>query len=417
MQLTGRSIDMKKVDFPPGGGWTRGMAFPVGKGSRSLSAENTVPGRRRNQKGFTLLILALSATVMLGMVGLSVDMGRMFIVRNELQTFADASALAAVRQMDGSLSGLQVAHTTATAGPLGSSLPNGWMFDSTQISQVTDTYATSYSGTYDSYTKASAGSNNSYRFVKVVASASVPLYFLPAIPGLPYTQALSGFAVAGQQATTATFSNGGLIPFSPDAHTPTDTKNFGLTPGVQYTLKWGNGNTTTCAGDAGFNPGNAPSAHGFVDLGQGNGNSNLRSVIEFGGYPNSSSTPDHVSVGDTLGTVPGNRGSSIFSATSDRSAQDPDQTSTTWAQYKAAGTGNGRRIVTGAINDPSLAAGNGSNRTITVIGFGNFLLDPAATISGSSGPMCATYIGPASLMGWSSGGGSGTSVYSVMLYQ
>ncbi len=362
-------------------------------------------------------MLALSATVLLGMVGLSVDMGRMFIVRNELQTFADASALAAVRQMDGSLSGLQVAHTTATAGPLGNSLPNGWMFDTNKISSVTDTYATSYSGMYNSYVTASAGSTNSYRFIKVVASASVPLYFLPAIPGLPSTQPLSGSAVAGQQATTATFSSGGLIPFSPDAHTATDTKNFGLTPGVKYTLKWGNGNTTTCAGDAGFNPGNAPSAHGFVDLGQGNGNSSLRGVIEFGGYPNSSSTPDHVSVGDTLGGVPGNRGASIFSATSNRSAQDPDQTSNNWAEYKAAGTGNGRRIVSAAINDPTLAAGNGNNRTVTVIGFGNFLLDTSNTINGSSGPLCATYIGPASLMGWSSGGSSGTSVYKIMLYQ
>jgi len=233
---------------------------------------------------------------------------------------------------------------------------------------------------------------------------------------------VSASAIAGQQQQPLV-NNGGLIPFSPDAHSPADTKHFGLIPGQQYTLKWGNGNTTTCAGDLGFNPGNVPDKHGFIDLGQGNGTSTLRKAIVFGGWPNALSIPSEVDSGDVLNDVTGNRGSSIFDALAERSAQDPDQTSLTWVQYQAAQTtnsvnrGNNRRIVTAAVNNPALATSQGANGTVTLIGFGNFLLDPASTISGSSGPICATYIGLANLSGDGSGGSDGTKFYSVALFK
>ncbi len=158
--------------------------------------------------------------------------------------------------------------------------------------------------------------------MNLAVTANVPLYFLVLIPGVGTQQTVSASAMGGEMALSQV-SQGGLAPFSPDAHNPSDTTNFGFVPGQEYTLKWGNGNTTTCAGDAGFNPGNAPDAHGFVDLGQGNGTSNLRKAIIYGGYPNSLSVPAVVDSGDTLGDVPGNRGSSIFSAMAERSDQDP----------------------------------------------------------------------------------------------
>jgi Flp pilus assembly protein TadG len=163
----------------------------------------TVVRRKRSQSGFSLFMLAASATVMLGMVGLSVDLGRMFIVKNELQAFTDASALAAVRQMDGTRTGLQLAHNTATAGPLGSSRPNGWMFDTNPVSQITDVYAQAFTGSYDDYGTASSAGANNYRFIKVTVQATVPLYFLPVVSGLPQQQQVQALAIAGQQAQAA----------------------------------------------------------------------------------------------------------------------------------------------------------------------------------------------------------------------
>src|SRR5579871_5010193 len=139
--------------------------------------------------------------------------------------------------------------------------------------------------------------------------------------------------------------------------------------------------------------------------------------MDYGGYPNATSTPSSVSANMWIGGVPGNRGAAAQSGVAERSDQDPDQTSTTIAQYRASTTANGRRIVTAPIDDPTQATGNGNNAQLWVIGFGNFLLDPGATYNGSSGPMCATYIGPASTNGFGSGGTDGTTTYTAVLYQ
>src|ERR1700674_1116887 len=302
--------------------------------------------RKRNEKGFSLALLSLSAFVMIGMLGLAFDVGQMFIFKNELQTFTDASAMAAVSKLDGTQTGVQTANTVATAGPLGSTKPNGYNFDTIKITNITTGYATSFTGTYDNYATASSPAANTYRFISVSATQTLNLSFLPVLQGVPTGISISANAIAGQQAV-ADVTNSGIVPFAPDAHNPADTKNFGFTPGVQYTLKWGNGNTTTCAGDAGFNPNLAPSAHGFVDIGEGKATSAIRSAIEYGGYPNSSSTPSTLYSGEDLFQDPGNKGQSIFAALAARSNQDPDQTDTTVSAYEAAllaGRANGRRV-------------------------------------------------------------------------
>jgi hypothetical protein len=350
---------------------------------------------------------------MIGMVGLAIDLGRIFVYKTELQTFADNSAMAAIAKIDGTQGGVQAANAMALTGPDGASLANKVNFDSTTISTVTPTYATSFSGTYDSYATASTPATNSYRYIKVVASANVPLNFLPVLPNIATAYTVSASATAGQQPQSS-ITNGGLLPFAPDAHNQGDTTNFGLTPGTQYSLKWDNGNSSTCAGDISFTPpGSPPSEHGFVDIGEGNSNSNVRSAIINGGYPNANSSPSSIATGDSLGGVPGNRGSSIFDALNTRAGQDTDDTSTTYAAYKAGGTGNGRRVVTVAIG--GTWGGHGANAATTVLGFANFFLN--ASYSGSSGAICASYIGPANMNSAGAGGTDGTKIYANYLYQ
>jgi hypothetical protein len=75
--------------------------------------------------------------------------------------------------------------------------------------------------------------------------------------------------------------------------------------------------------------------------------------------------------------------------------------------------GNGRRIVTVAIG--GTWSGNGSNASTAILGFANFFLD--IHYSGSSGGICATYIGLANTTGSGSGGSDGTKIYSNVLYQ
>lgn len=58
-------------------------------------------GFARHQRGAVAIIVALSIAVLIGMIGLAVDLGRMFVIKTELQNAADACALAAARELDG----------------------------------------------------------------------------------------------------------------------------------------------------------------------------------------------------------------------------------------------------------------------------------------------------------------------------
>jgi hypothetical protein len=56
-----------------------------------------VAGRRKNQRGAVLILVAAALPVLLAFVGLTIEWGRSLVVRNELQNAADSGALAAVQ--------------------------------------------------------------------------------------------------------------------------------------------------------------------------------------------------------------------------------------------------------------------------------------------------------------------------------
>jgi Flp pilus assembly protein TadG len=56
------------------------------------------PGRSR-QRGAVAVITGLTATALVGFLGISVDLGRLFVIKSELQTGMDACALAAATQL------------------------------------------------------------------------------------------------------------------------------------------------------------------------------------------------------------------------------------------------------------------------------------------------------------------------------
>jgi uncharacterized membrane protein len=62
--------------------------------------------RAEPRAGFILVTTGLSIVALIGMMGVAVDLGRMYIAKSEVQTFADLTAIAATRQLDGSDSGV-----------------------------------------------------------------------------------------------------------------------------------------------------------------------------------------------------------------------------------------------------------------------------------------------------------------------
>ena len=87
---------------------------------------------RQGRRGFVLIAMSAAMLLMLALVGMAFDFGRIYIVRNETQLFTDAAALAAARHLDGTAAGVERAREAA------SRLHNRWnlgseSFDSVQL--------------------------------------------------------------------------------------------------------------------------------------------------------------------------------------------------------------------------------------------------------------------------------------------
>jgi hypothetical protein len=63
----------------------------------------------KEEGGVVLILYALLIPVIIGMIGLAIDGGRVFIVNSELQDLADAAALAGAAELDGTAAGMTAA--------------------------------------------------------------------------------------------------------------------------------------------------------------------------------------------------------------------------------------------------------------------------------------------------------------------
>lgn len=74
--------------------------------------------------------------LLLAVVGMAFDMGRVYIARNEAQIFADAASMAAAKQLDGTAVGLDRARAAVAA------LPNRWNLGTENFSGVVIEFST-----------------------------------------------------------------------------------------------------------------------------------------------------------------------------------------------------------------------------------------------------------------------------------
>jgi Flp pilus assembly protein TadG len=350
------------------------------------------PGRRR-RRGFALVTAAVCLVGMVAMLGLAVDVGRMYVVRNEAQAYADAASLAAALELDGTAPGISRAQGAVSA------TANRWNLGTAAFSGTQVDFGTDAAGPWHLNPSPTAG----YRFVRVRASATLTLIFIPVITSAR-TSVINAGAVAGQ--VLKTDFREGVFPFSPIAHNPADP-NYGFTPGTQYTLRWAANpklDKNVCPGDnaaawiAKYNEGPA-SWRGYIEE---NSASVIRMAIE------QDYQTDPVTVGEPIDMSGGVKQTEV-DALIRRVNQDSDASSSTYAQYNAAGNGNGRRLVTVPMN-------SGAPQNL-VLGFGLFfLLAPGSYSGGGNNPVCAEYLGPY-VQGSRHQGGGGPGAYVVRLVQ
>jgi Flp pilus assembly protein TadG len=383
--------------------------------------------KHSRKRGFVMVASAICALVLFGMAGLAIDLGRLYICKNEAQSFADSAALYAAQQLNSTAAGITAADAAVAANP------NKWNFATTAFGGTTIEYSADGStgwATSANYTTDAAAAN--VRYVRVTAVLNNVALFLLPVTGLGRTATVKAAAVSGQtlEGTSATNPiRNNVFPYSPIAPAgggtyaavmaSDPTGNFGFTVGQQYDLKWpgsptvgtaGN-NKVPCAGDdsqAMINRQNgAASQWGEVVLPSASGLATAittQTVDDAGGiqvYLNQSVTP-------TNGTK-----NSDSTAINERVAQDGDTTSTTYADYINNPAHNGRRLITTIVNSGySDSSGNAlpSDQQAIGVGFAQFLLLPSYSKSGgSNNAWCAIYVGPAPLVDGSSSGGSGTS--------
>src|SRR3989442_9853735 len=194
---------------------------------------------------------------MLGLMVMAVDFGRFYAIQAELQTAADAAALAAATRLAGTMSSTDQADlewnasfdsTTGNDNRFNLRL-NQILFSANLLAETAASYFSSLAdaiGNTGGQTGGIDWGSLAYpKFARVQISAQAPVLFAPFLnrtPGSLPTVTVS--AIAGLSAPLCTTL--GIDAFAVvDRSMTTDTDNFGLMPGNWYTLYLTTPSTTT----------------------------------------------------------------------------------------------------------------------------------------------------------------------------
>src|SRR5258707_1301905 len=309
-----------------------------------------VRGKSR-ERGFVLVTMAVAAIALIGVLGLAVDLGHMFIAKNETQAYCDSAALGAALLLDGTTSGI----TNAKAAVTNST--NAWNFSNTSVSSPTVTFATSINGPWQSNPNPATG----YSFFRVNATVPMQLYFIPVLVSQTVAN-VNSMATAAQVDLPSIPT--GLAPYTA-VSTNTTGPNFGLVVGSSYDLHWPqfNSHRSGCDAahpDACFNTppctGDTPASRTAVVSNWGDSNSGF-----WGSNSNSVIKQEvlnliqmqGVTVGDNIDPILTNGTKQSEAAILDeRVSQDVDTTDNTVDGYLAA-THNGRRLLAVPVVNPT----------------------------------------------------------------
>jgi len=137
----------------------------------------------KSQKGFVLIVTCIVLAILMALAGLGIDIGRMYVIKSELQAFVDAAALNAAIQLDGTDQGLARARTAAADLAAG---PNAmkWDMGTQPIANITANFAKGDTAPDPNSWQEKPATAGDQHFVRVVASAPAPLIFLRAFQAL-----------------------------------------------------------------------------------------------------------------------------------------------------------------------------------------------------------------------------------------
>jgi len=188
-------------------------------------------------------MLAILVPVIFAFLGFAIDLGRLYLVRGELQTAANAAALAAASRLVGTDASLDAAarQSQLTFQDTTGNFSNRYNFGALEVGG-TDGFLTSELPTptfYDTMASALEGGGQAggatAKYARVQVRAEAPLLFFGFLSlGQERKTAVEVAAMAGQSAPVCTAC--GIEPVAIAAPDATDTIHFGLTTGTRYTF-------------------------------------------------------------------------------------------------------------------------------------------------------------------------------------
>jgi len=196
--------------------------------------------RRESERGSVIIMATIFMVLMFLMIGMAIDLSRLYMTRAELHNGADAAALTAARELDGGTEGIDGAIAKAQA------IVNTQGFGKRSVVVATISFAVDLNGTYipayDSNdpgvtSTAAKAAADTIRFVKVTTQP-VSLNMLFAVGALGTSRSESREAVAG-----VSVELDGVCDFFPMAVSLT---NPTPTIGDVFTLTFTNGTGQKC---------------------------------------------------------------------------------------------------------------------------------------------------------------------------
>lgn len=175
-----------------------------------MKNEHALLNGRRQQRGAVVVVLGVTLVMLIGFVGLAIDLGRFFVIKSELQNAMDACALSAASQLrpgrnDANALTRAVAYgrVFTTGGQTNIEAIKNWAnFQSgvVDISPTQITFSATLNGTYDDSGTANPNTATYAKCEHPLAGLSI--YFMRVLNTALSTQTVSALAVAtlGRQA-------------------------------------------------------------------------------------------------------------------------------------------------------------------------------------------------------------------------
>ncbi len=139
----------------------------------------------------------------MAVAGLGIDIGRMYLIKSELQAFTDSAALGAALRLDGSGQGVQAAQKAPAELTTGAN-PMMWDMGTKPITGISVDFAKGEAAPDATSWQTTPKSAGDLHFVRIVASVQAPVIFLRAFQPMKSDAAtVSAASVAMKTAQSA----------------------------------------------------------------------------------------------------------------------------------------------------------------------------------------------------------------------